>query len=1722
MKTAKDKKISRFWLVMAVVCMMAAVFAVNGNLYAEEPEPSGFEPSYATAKGLPNVLFILDNSDSMQDSPYLDGRKTPAKAARPNMMWSRGYVTDPVTKLITAENNLVYFGASDVEIDIPGRLITEITGDITKTYGVDLTADPPVTTSFGVYDEAKNKKTWETYKENFVTDYKYRLIRITDKDTGEVQEKTIDGIDTGYKRWHVSDDLKYDPTTGVDYSGYVQADKNFSYVIVAGSPGEVTRVRCNPNDPDVSPLCTKTDSFKLVYDGNADWDKIEAGFDSTFKYKTLEITGGTNDGEKRIISTYNKDNKCWVVSLPFPNICDFTTRYRILETEEYDSTAYAFGGNHPASKLYQAKEALLAVLTDDQLKDDKGRYKLNMGFATYMSARMPRVTGRYYKADGSNTTEIVYQGVYKSEGSQNFSVHYDNPGNEHPPTTFDSGSNAISEAEDGPFSKKKLFYNAVLGDIFYKEYTDSVTDENGDKKSCNPETLLYRLVEIDSAPGPDTPNRYKFSFASSHTAKDYTSNFKGGSTAVYKYPGDGGFTNYAWRSPETVTSCDNLPGLPDSYTSDGTEWTKVSDTDPCYAPDECYEKTKSDYYSIQDITTFGDYGITDSSSPGYIDKDTNKVRPVLETPNDKKDSLYDILNTKSYRGYKIIPDVWMITDGIVSESSVTNDPLLELQCKSEDTWISCSMTDDGEKRIILKNVSISSNSTDTTDVVGNVVDTTYFSYPGEGTDDRPHGWSYKRTCSDWVYKRTSDNFPDATLRSTWTESAQTAPENFPADSEHDSTDDAKDDFANHRGDDQVLFVNLPEYDPPPSAPNPLPDNYVAPEWFYGDDIGGTNIDRIITMLGSANGTVPRAKSPCVKGTCGTKGSVDIRIKGISGAKQYYYSMAPYTDSLAMNSMAYEGMGTPLAASLRDAARYFKSYKEQDELTQNGCRNNFVILLTDGLETADDDPDNAPKTAVGELRDLFSEDNGVRTFVIGFGLDTDSQAKLEALADEGVYSDAKDDEDTKAYFATDKDELVRILIEEILHKITGAGSFTQAAPTVTRLLEEGDDLRMYYSYYDYPLWRGHLMAYAMDKNTGLVSEPLQDWDKDCPRDDKTNIASVDLDDDDITDTDADSDAGCQMKHQFSDNALNRNVKTYDGSSIIQFKDISTVDLKIDNVDIDGDGQNGTNNDAQTVINYVMDPGYTDSNGNSYAGSRDPDWFLGDTFMSSPVVVTPPKFSSSREGYDSFKSDASDRATTIYLSSNDGMLHAISELDGTEKWAYIPQNALYRLYVLKNAHIYTTDGPVTVGDLDLRDDSNNPKVNWTTVLAGGMGRGEKYYYFLDVTDPENPTVIFEISDIDATPNDSSEEGGVMGYTWSPAAFGHININGKNRAVAFVGGGHSKVSGLTYPSDSMGNRIYIIDIQDNSIKKEFEVLPDTNNVPSQLLTVRYSELNGMPMDYTATPRTALAEPDTYRGNIEVVYFGDTNGSLWRLGPDEDGSGGLNSIPDGNSYTEWASNVHLVKLYDPDEDKPIYHKPTVVDYPSSGCRFILFGTGNELNHNDSSQQYFAEVEDRSLTDEEKIAASSDETANNKVRLSWRTGDNGVSPIGAGEHVLSSPSNYKGTVYFTTYKAAPVESSADDCSTKLGDGYLYGYSVSTCGTTGGEDALTVTVTDDDGNTTTIPSNKNDLGQGFPTSPTIASPQGHIIKTTEDGTPTRIPFDVQTNPAKILMWREVD
>jgi type IV pilus assembly protein PilY1 len=140
-------------------------------------------------------------------------------------------------------------------------------------------------------------------------------------------------------------------------------------------------------------------------------------------------------------------------------------------------------------------------------------------------------------------------------------------------------------------------------------------------------------------------------------------------------------------------------------------------------------------------------------------------------------------------------------------------------------------------------------------------------------------------------------------------------------------------------------------------------------------------------------------------------------------------------------------------------------------------------------------------------------------------------------------------------------------------------------------------------------------------------------------------------------------------------------------------------------------------------------------------------LGDIVNGAPAYQGKPPYQYGDAGYQGFATAKSSRNKTIYAASNDGMLHAFSAEaadGGTELWAYVPSMVMPDLHLLANAsyagnHQYSVDGAPVLADI------NAGGGVWKTILVGGLNRGGRGYYALDVTDPLNPKALWEFTDV-----------------------------------------------------------------------------------------------------------------------------------------------------------------------------------------------------------------------------------------------------------------------------------------------------------------------------------------------------------------------------------------
>jgi hypothetical protein len=590
------------------------------------------------------------------------------------------------------------------------------------------------------------------------------------------------------------------------------------------------------------------------------------------------------------------------------------------------------------------------------------------------------------------------------------------------------------------------------------------------------------------------------------------------------------------------------------------------------------------------------------------------------------------------------------------------------------------------------------------------------------------------------------------------------------------------------------------------------------------------------------------------------------------------------NSLTANTSGLPQNQTPIADSLYMAKRYFVDYISQDSPSKAKCRGNYVILLTDGLESCrylDPGPNLKPDFDLGAQASQELYNNGVSTFVIGFGsaagANINALNKIARAGSNNVYD---------AFFTATLADLTKA-IQTIFQIIKG--SYSRSNPVVAR-----DRSRIYKGYFNYPGYEGHLVAYDVNTN-GTIKTP-EVWDAGLVM--KSNGRGT-------ISTWVDDVAGKKKKGDFTDlNFKDKNNKKLEDYLNPLNEDINK-DTKVNK------------KDSQAVDDFTLDANHDDGmNGPGfYKGVRSGKWLLGDIIHSTPTVVGDPVFNfpdaAFPKKYSTFKSTwKGNRETIVYVGANDGMLHALSDKDGKEKFGIISNNHLGKLKELRtNTHQFFVDSSPRVYDVFIGG-------AWRTVLMSGQRSGGNYYFALDVTDPKDgkyPEVLWDVTDSG------------MGDTWSRPEIGWVRLSGVEKFVAFVGGGYTDPTKAIY--DNIGNTFYVIDMADGSILRKF-ILPGPAN--------------------NKVPAGATAFDSDLDGRVNGVYFGDINGVLWKIKIDGE---------------EDINNWQLIKLYTPSTTTPVFYPPAVTKNNQNKI-MVYYGQGDETNvFEQTSSNSFFEIYDDPVT---------------------------------------------------------------------------------------------------------------------------------------------------------------
>lgn len=294
-------------------------------------------------------------------------------------------------------------------------------------------------------------------------------------------------------------------------------------------------------------------------------------------------------------------------------------------------------------------------------------------------------------------------------------------------------------------------------------------------------------------------------------------------------------------------------------------------------------------------------------------------------------------------------------------------------------------------------------------------------------------------------------------------------------------------------------------------------------------------------------------------------------------------------------------------------------------------------------------------------------------------------------------------------------------------------------------------------------------------------------------------------------------------------------------------------------------------------------------------------LGDIVSSEAAYVKTPVFNYRDTNYAAYKTAMANRAPTVFVGANDGMLHAFNALSGQERWAFVPSAVLPNMYRLADAdyankHRYFVDGTPVVADVCLSAPTDVcTATTWKTIVVGGLNQGGKSFYALDVTNPLTPVLLWEFTHAD------------MGFSYGTPSVGKLK---DGTWAVFVATGYNNADGI--------GRLFVIKASDGTLIRTISTGAGTAADPSGLAKVA---------TYVDNPGTSA--------EVDEVYGGDLLGNVWRFDVNGTiGAGGFDA-------------QRLVQLRDASSNpQPVTTRPQLGEIGDKPL--ILIGTGKYLGVDD------------------------------------------------------------------------------------------------------------------------------------------------------------------------------
>ena len=472
-------------------------------------------------------------------------------------------------------------------------------------------------------------------------------------------------------------------------------------------------------------------------------------------------------------------------------------------------------------------------------------------------------------------------------------------------------------------------------------------------------------------------------------------------------------------------------------------------------------------------------------------------------------------------------------------------------------------------------------------------------------------------------------------------------------------------------------------------------------------------------------------------------------------------------------------------------------------------------------------------------------------------------------------------------ATSLSEAIAGVVASI-QNVDGASS---AAATSSLELIAGDDNRLYRASYTTGAWSGDITAYALAGSTATVSTTVV-WSAQSLLNSKAY---------DTRNIYFNKDGALTA---FNYDNLPTTQQTYFANlcsktpAVAQCSTLSTSDKD-------------KANEGDRLVNFLIgDRTHEAATGSGVTAVaalyRKREHVLGDIINGAPVYVGKPPFSYADAGYADFAATA--RTAMIYAAANDGMLHAFDAATGAEKWAYVPTAVMPNMYKLADRsyatrHQYFVDGAPVMGDIKVGD-------VWKTILVGGLNKGGKAYYALDITNPNSPKLLWEFTHAN------------LGYSYGNPV---ITKNAAGTWVVAFASGYNNETG-----DGKG-RLFIVNANtgEEIVSGGIPTSAGSTTTPSGL-----AKINAWVEDATNNTATRF-------------YGGDLLGNIWRF--DYDGL----VEPKNSALKLGVAEVSSAP-------QPITTKPMLLQ--AGGKPVVIVGTGRYLGEGDiidATQQSIYAIKD-------------------------------------------------------------------------------------------------------------------------------------------------------------------